>query len=162
MKWLPFCPGRVELRNCIVGCMILCYGINMSVEKFARILCQYHDFLLMFLLLMLPRHQLPRYWIRRISGCISSTRNIMTSSNRSIFRVTGLVCGEFNGNRWFPLTRTSDAEPWCFLWSVHVQTVGQTIETPVIRGHCAHYDVIVMTKVPLQVIDVKWQIMSDR
>ena len=30
------------------------------------------------------------------------------------------------------LTRTSDAELWCFLWSVPEQTVEQAIETPVI------------------------------
>ena len=34
----------------------------------------------------------------------------MTSSNRNIFRVTGLLCGEFIGQRWIPLTKASDAE----------------------------------------------------
>ena len=41
----------------------------------------------------------------------------MTSSNGSIFRVTGPLCGEFTGHRWFPLTMASDADLWCFLWS---------------------------------------------
>ena len=37
----------------------------------------------------------------------------MTSSNESIFRVTGPLCGEFTGDRWTPLTKASDAELWC-------------------------------------------------
>ena len=32
----------------------------------------------------------------------------MTSSNRSIFRVTSPLCGEFTGHRWIPLTKASD------------------------------------------------------
>ena len=37
---------------------------------------------------------------------------MMTSSNGSMFRVTGLLCGEFTGHRWIPLTKASDAEFW--------------------------------------------------
>ena len=40
--------------------------------------------------------------------------------------------GEFTGHRWIPLTKASDAELGCFLWSVPKQTAEQTIETPVI------------------------------
>ena len=43
---------------------------------------------------------------------------MMTSSNGNIFRVTGHLCGEFTGPRWIPCTKASDAEFWCFLWSV--------------------------------------------
>ena len=67
-----------------------------------------------------------------------------TSSNGNIFRVTGPLCREFTGHRWIPLTDASDAELWCFLWSVPEQAVGQTLETPVIWYHCTHYDVTVM------------------
>ena len=42
---------------------------------------------------------------------------MMTSSNGSIFRVTGPLCGEFTGHRWIPLTKANKAELWCFLWS---------------------------------------------
>ena len=42
---------------------------------------------------------------------------MMTSSNGNIFRVTGLLCGEFTGPRWIPRTKASDAELWCLLWS---------------------------------------------
>ena len=44
--------------------------------------------------------------------------NMRTSSKGNIFRVTGHLCGEFTGHRWFPLTKPSDAELWCFLWFV--------------------------------------------
>ena len=33
------------------------------------------------------------------------------------FRVAGPLCGEFTGHRWISLTKASDAEFWCFLWS---------------------------------------------
>ena len=36
---------------------------------------------------------------------------MMTSSNGSIFRVTGPLCGEFTGHRWIPLTK---AVTWNF------------------------------------------------
>ena len=42
---------------------------------------------------------------------------MMSSSNGSIFRVTGPLCGEFTGHRWIPRTKASDTELWYFLWS---------------------------------------------
>ena len=42
--------------------------------------------------------------------------SMMTSSNGNIFRVTGPL---FDGHRWIPLIKASDAERWCFLWSAH-------------------------------------------
>ena len=56
---------------------------------------------------------------------------MMTSWN-DIFRVNGILRGEFTGHRWIPLTKASDAEIWCFVWSAPEQTVEQIIETPVI------------------------------
>ena len=38
-------------------------------------------------------------------------------------RITGPLCGEFTGPRWIPLTKASDAELGCFLWSVPGQTI---------------------------------------
>ena len=58
---------------------------------------------------------------------------MMTSSNGNIFRVTGLLCGD----RWISLTKPSDAQLWCFLWSAPQQTVEQTMETSVIRDAIA-------------------------
>ena len=49
--------------------------------------------------------------------------HMMTSSNERIFRVTGHLCGEFIGHRWIPLTKASDAELWCLLWSAPEQMV---------------------------------------
>ena len=37
---------------------------------------------------------------------------MMTSSNGSIFRVTGHLCGEFAGDRWIHLTKASYAALW--------------------------------------------------
>ena len=48
---------------------------------------------------------------------------MMTSSNGNIFRVTGPLCREFTGHRSIPLTKASDAELLCFLWSASEQTV---------------------------------------
>ena len=42
---------------------------------------------------------------------------MMTSSNGNPFHVTGLLSGEFTGHQWIPLTKASDVELWCFLWS---------------------------------------------
>ena len=56
------------------------------------------------------------------SDCVQpwSRRDMMTSSNGNIFRVTGHLYGEFTGPRWIPRTKASDAELWCFLWSTSV------------------------------------------
>ena len=45
------------------------------------------------------------------------TNIMMTLSNGNIFGVTGALYGELTGHRWIPLTKASDAELWCFLWS---------------------------------------------
>ena len=57
---------------------------------------------------------------------------MMTSSNGNILRFTGPLWGEFTGDRWIPLTKASEAELWCFLWSSPEHKVEQTTETPVI------------------------------
>ena len=54
-----------------------------------------------------------------------SHENIMTSSNRNIFRVTDLLCGEFTSHRWIPLTKTNDSELWYPFWSAPGQPVEQ-------------------------------------
>ena len=71
-------------------------------------------------------------WIRNPQNTSIVTYRMMTSPNRNIFRVTGPLRGEFTGHRWIPLTKASDAEIWCFLWSMPEQTVEWTIETLVI------------------------------
>ena len=41
-------------------------------------------------------------------------QTMMTSSNGTVFSVTGPLWGEFAGHRWIPLTKACDAEIWCF------------------------------------------------
>ena len=47
--------------------------------------------------------------------------------------------GEYTGHWWIPLTKASDMELWCFLWSAPEQTVEQTLKTP--RSLCRHCNV---------------------
>ena len=51
---------------------------------------------------------------RRSEFTFSITGHMMTSSNGNIFRVTGHLCGKFNGPRWISRTKASDAELWFF------------------------------------------------
>ena len=71
--------------------------------------------------------------LRRL-WCMPYTENLMHDDviKRNIFRVTGILCGEFTGHRWIPRTKASDGKLWCFLWSAGEPTVGQTMETPMI------------------------------
>ena len=56
-------------------------------------------------------------YVEEVTYCLISekisTTCMMTSSNGSIFRVTGHLCGEFTGPLWIPRTKASDAELWC-------------------------------------------------
>ena len=63
---------------------------------------------------------------------------MMTSSN-----VTGPSCGKFIGHRWIPLTKASDEDLWCFLWSAPEQSDWvNNRETGGLRRHRTHYDVM--------------------
>ena len=73
-----------------------------------------------------------------------NTYNTMTSSWKH-FRVTGPFSEEFNGHRWIPLAKASDAELWCFLWSAPwINGWVNNREACDFRRHRAHYEVIVM------------------
>ena len=70
---------------------------------------------------------------------------LMTSSNGNIFRVTGPLWGESTGHRWIPLTKASATELWYFLWSTPwINGWVYNRDAVDLRGHRAHYDVIVM------------------
>ena len=70
--------------------------------------------------------------------------HMMTSSNGNIFRVTGPFWGEFTSHRWIPLTKASDAELWCFLWSAPwINAWVNNPEAGNLRRHRAHYDVTI-------------------
>ena len=43
-------------------------------------------------------------------SCIYHKTSMEWKSNGNIYRVTGLLCGEFTGHRWINLTKASDAE----------------------------------------------------
>ena len=73
----------------------------------------------------------------------------MTPSNENIFRVTVPLWGEFTGHRWIPLTKASDVELRCFLWSAPEQTFqSNNRDAGDFRRHRTQYDVTaVYTKV---------------
>ena len=60
------------------------------------------------------------------------------------FLVNDPLWGESSGHRWIPLTKTGDADIWCFLWSAPEQTVEQTIDMLVI------WDAIALIMMSLQ------------
>ena len=68
----------------------------------------------------------------QLPNCDHNEVIMMTSSNGTIFRVTGPLCGAFTGQRWIPRTKASDTEFWCFLWSAWLskQSWGWWFETP--------------------------------
>ena len=78
--------------------------------------------------------------LRKSAALFSMT----TSSNGNIFRVTGPLWGESTGHRLIALTKASDTELLCFLWSAPVQNGwAYTRDTGDLRRHRAHYDVTV-------------------
>ena len=66
---------------------------------------------------------------------------MMTSLNGNISRVTGPLWGESIGHRWISLTKSSDADLWCFLWS---SGLGNNRDADDLRRCRAHYDVTVV------------------
>ena len=57
---------------------------------------------------------------------------MMMLLNGNIFRVSGPLWGESAGHRYIPVTKLSDSEFWCFIWSAPEQMTESVIETPVI------------------------------
>ena len=68
----------------------------------------------------------------------------MTLSNGNIFRITGLLCGEFTGQRWIPRTKANDAELWFFSIYAWINGWVENREAFDLRRYRDHYDVIVM------------------
>ena len=71
----------------------------------------------------------------------------ITWSNRTIFRVTGPLCGEFTGTRWIPLTKASDAELWRFLSSA-----------PWINGWVNNREVVIWDGIALIMTSLLWKV----
>ena len=87
-------------------------------------------------------HVIFKWWRMDDSLWHWTTGNMVTSSNGNIFHVTGPLCGEFTGHRWIPLTKTSDAELWCF--EPWINGWVNNREAGDLRRRHAHYGVIVM------------------
>ena len=108
----------------------------------------------------MPGHLPERWWIMGtgVCECVCTLPGyvdgslftiMMVSSNGNIFRVTGPLCGEFTGHLWITLTKVSNAELWCFLWSAPwINGWVNTREAGDLRRHRTHYDVIVMMTLP--------------
>ena len=61
------------------------------------------------------------------------------------FPRTGPLCRVFPGHHWIPLTKASDAELWCFLWSAPwINGSANNRGAGDLRRHRAHYGVILM------------------
>ena len=79
-------------------------------------------------------------WLCKYDITFRGTTSMM-SSNGNIFHVTGPLWGESTGDRWFPLTKASDVELWCFLW---INGWANNQDTGDLRHHHTHHDVTVM------------------
>ena len=80
----------------------------------------------------------------------------MTSPNENIFHVTDPLCGESPSHQFIPITKTTDAEFWSFLWCAPRQTVEQTVKMPMI------WDVIVVIMTSLQCAHTHTEALSYR
>ena len=83
---------------------------NADWNKLNPLVCNDH--------ISLSHHQYKTRLIMPSRLITCTDHSMMTSSNGNIFRITGPLCGEFTGHRWIPQTKASDAELWCFPWSV--------------------------------------------
>ena len=107
-----------------------------------------------------PSHYLSQCWLRSMSlygitrpqwvneACcwtaISSATTMMTSSNGSIFHVTGPLCGEFTGHWWIPHTGQWRGALMFSLICAWINGWVNNREAGDLRCYRAHYDVIVM------------------
>ena len=111
-KWRPFCLGLNMLIITDFGSM-RCLNPYIQSDNSSSSWC--------YLLYLYPTLN-KIYLILSYLILYSPMFLMMTSPNGTIFHVTGPLCGEFTGHRWIPLTKASDAELSCFLWSVPEKT----------------------------------------
>ena len=94
--------------------------------------------------------------LQHLYTCVSyPTHHFAWWSNGNIFHVTSPLCGEFTGHRWISLTKTSDAELWCFTL-IYAWTIGWINNRDVgdMRHHRAHYDVMVMEQDDIETFQI--------
>ena len=63
----------------------------------------------------------------------------------SMSNCTDPLWREYTGDQWIPLTKASDSELWCFLWSAHEQMIDQIIETSVIWDANVRFETLIIT-----------------
>ena len=110
-------PHKGQWRDPLMFSLICAWTngwANNQDADYLRRHCTHYDVIAMTKWPLDPLLSSPRYWL---SIFFYSAFLMMTSSNGSIFRVTGHLCGESTGPRCIPRTKASDAELWCFLWS---------------------------------------------
>ena len=82
---------------------------------------------------------------------------MMTSSNGSIFRVTGPLCGEFTGHRWISLTNGTLRLSLIFAW---INGWVNNREAGDLRRHRAHYDVTLMSWIHMMYLPIFFLVAS--
>ena len=90
------------------------------------------------------------YWWLRVQDCSWWRHQIEKKKSALLAFVRG-----FTGHWWIPLTKASDAELWCFIWSAPEQTIEYIVGD--LRRHRAHYDVTVIST-QMQKIKIKTKI----
>ena len=108
-------------------------GLNVLIRVIQFFLENVHTALLYFLLWLYNELLLVHVSTLVHVICSWFCSWMMTSANGTIFRVAGPLCGESTRHRWIPLTKASNAELWCFLWSAPEQTAEQTVDMRMIR-----------------------------
>ena len=89
-----------------------------------------------------------RHWPlgKQHAKCRAIPQDLMIGlPNGNIFRVTGLLRGEFTHHWWIPHRKASDAEPWCFFICAWTNNWANNEDAGELIRHCAHYDVVVMS-----------------
>ena len=135
VKWVPnACTnGDISIKFQILLIYFSFFSVSRFIRRFSPcqdnpMSCYVQNFHSDQISLFVPqwRHFI-RFgiWLKIINGLGVNTGSIsmMTSSNGHIFHLTGPLSREFTCYRWIPLTKASDVEHWCFLWSAPEQMV---------------------------------------
>ena len=132
-KWPPFCLGLLQCTNAV---------------------CHFDD----------SSSWIHNRTIRAITSQklqLESNSIMMTSSNRNIFCVTGLLCGKFTSRRWIPRAKAGDVELMFSMICAGINVWVNSGETGDLRHHRAHYDVRVMIAPSGQRRQIAFTIQND-
>ena len=87
---------------------------------------------------------LPTIWYFIVQLTANISKNMMTSSNGNIFRITGHLCGEFTGLRWIPHKGQWRGALMFSLICARINDWVNNREAGDLRRRRVHYDVTVM------------------